>query len=102
MGEAEIAEALRQWRQAHPQATWDEIETEVQRQLAGLQAEWMAQLAGEAGGAKAGPVCPSCGASMRPCGQRTRHVLTRMGRTVPLERAYSLCPACGTGVFPPG
>ena len=43
MDEAEIAQARRPWRAANPQASWDEIETEGQRQLAGLQAAWMAQ-----------------------------------------------------------
>lgn len=102
MSEAEITEALRQWRAAHPQASWDEIEAEVQRQLAGLQAAWMAQLAGATRAGETVPTCPECGVAMRPCGQRTRQMLTRMGRTVPLERPYYVCPACGTGVFPPG
>jgi hypothetical protein len=100
-----IEEALRAWRQAHPAASWDEIETEVQRHLAGLQAEWMGLVAlpAEAAAAAAAvPSCPGCGEGMRPCGQRSRTLLTRMGRPVTLERAYWVCPACGAGLFPPG
>lgn len=102
MGAAEMEEGLRRWRQAHPQASWDEIETEVQRQLAGLQAELMATLTGPESESAESPACPACGERMRSCGQRTRQVLTRMGRWVSLERAYAVCPACGTGLFPPG
>jgi hypothetical protein len=105
MGAAEMETALRQWRQAHPQASWDEIETEVQRQLAGLQATLMAELAGsprEADQPEEAPSCPACGEAMRPCGRRTRGLLTRMGRAVQIERAYYVCPACGAGLFPPG
>ena len=101
MGAAEMEEALRQWRQAHPQASWDEIETAVQRHLAELQAGLMAELAGPADEPEDPPPCPACGEAMRACGRRTREVLTRMGRAVPLQRAYSVCPACGTGLFPP-
>ncbi len=109
MSEGEMTAALRQWRAAHPQASWDEIETEVQRQLAGLQATLMAELAGPPAGlahavdqAEGAPSCLECGAAMRPCGRRTRDVLTRMGRAVQIERAYYLCPACGAGLVPPG
>ena len=105
-----VEEALRQWRQAHPQASWDEIETEVQRQLAGLQASLMATLATAASVSdqpvETAPPCPSCAQMMRPmmrpCGRRTRDLLTRMGRAVALARASYGCPACGAGLVPPG
>lgn len=32
MADEEIRERLRQWRQAHPRATFDEIDAEVTRQ----------------------------------------------------------------------
>jgi hypothetical protein len=102
--------ALRAWRQAHPAASWDEIEDEVLRQVAEVQAEWMAALASAVGyreeadpaDPRTAPSCPACATPMRPCGQRQRLVLTRLGRTVPLQRAYYVCPACGAGLFPPG
>jgi hypothetical protein len=40
----EIVQRLREWRQAHPQATFDEIDEEVSRQFAGLQAQVVAAL----------------------------------------------------------
>lgn len=105
MSAAAITEALWQWRAAPPQATqasWDEIEAEGQRQLAGLQAAWMGQLAGATRAGATGPICPDCGVARRPGGQRPRQILTRRGRTVPLERPYDVGPAGGAGVFPPG
>ena len=107
MRQAEVEEALRAWRQAHPAASWEEIEDEVARQVAQLHAQGMAALTmggepGEGPGPDTPPACPACAGAMRPCGQRTRTRLTRTGRTVPLERAYYVCPACGAGLFPPG
>lgn len=102
MDEAGIGAALGEWRAAHPRATWDEIEDEVQRQVAGLQATWMAQLAGAPPAEEPPPRCPTCAGALRRAGRRTRQLVTRMGRTVPLERPYYVCPACGAGVFPPG
>jgi hypothetical protein len=104
MNEAEsigITEALRQWRQAHPEATWDEIESEVQRQLAGFQADLMAMLVGQSGAPDEPPTCARCGSPMRRCGRRSRELLTRMGRAVALERPYYVCSTCGAGLFPP-
>lgn len=106
-GEA-IREVLRQWHQAHPQATCEEIEDAVQQQVAQLHASLMderlasaAQLAGE--GAEADRLtCPSGGGRLRPSGRRGRAVVTRLGQRLQLERAYYVCPTCGVGRFPPG
>lgn len=97
------------WRQAHPQATFDEIEDAVQHEIVRLQAVLVDELlhAGDGKGERAAPavaerpVCPTCGAAMRPCGQRQREVLSRMGQPVRLERDYYVCSACGAGLFPP-
>jgi hypothetical protein len=110
----EMGQALRVWRQGHPHATFDEIETEVQRHLAQVQAQVVAELIqprpadpGDpeaqvvpAEGAR--PLCPQCHASMQASGRRGRAVVTRLGQRLHLERAYYVCLACGVGHFPPG
>ncbi len=96
---------LAMWRQAHPQATFDQIEDAVQQELARYQAQLVDELiqSGQdgAGDAAERPVCATCGERMRPCGRRAREVLCRLGRPVQVERAYYVCPACGAGLFPP-
>jgi hypothetical protein len=87
-----VVQALQVWRAAHPQATCDEIDAAVQRQFAPLQAEVVADLSQAAHEAAAHAAPPP----------RTRRVPTRQGQAVQLQRAYSVCPACGAGRFPPG
>lgn len=62
---AEIEQAVQAWREAHPHATCDEIETKVQQQWAPLQAQLL--VAAMAPGpmthsleAEARPSCPQC------------------------------------------
>lgn len=110
----EIGQALRAWRQAQPQATFDEIETEVQRHLAQVHAQVVAELiqpsppSGEAhetpppAAPEGRPVCPQCARPMQAGGHRRRRVATRQGQAITLQRAYYVCPACGAGRFPPG
>ncbi len=109
----EIVQRLREWRQAHPQATFDEIDEEVSRQFAGLQAQVVAALSqpehvGADETRASGddppdpPRCPQCQSAMQHRGQRRRRVPTRQGQDVVLQRASYVCPACGAGHFPPG
>ncbi len=101
-----VVQALRVWRQAHPQAAFDEIEDEVQREWAPVQAQMVAELAQHGAGEPlpkdARPQCPDCQRPMQSRGRRRRRVATRQAQAVTLERAYYVCPACGAGVFPPG
>jgi hypothetical protein len=48
------------------------------------------------------PLCPSCQHPLRARGSQTRHLQTTGGRDLALTRSYATCPACGTGLFPPG
>ena len=48
------------------------------------------------------PACPDCGQPMQRRGHQTRTVTVQGDQAVRLRRAYAVCPACGTGVFPPG
>lgn len=101
----EMEARLQQWRQAHPQATFDEMEDAIQQELVHWQAQMMGAFlregaAGDAG--EAAPVCMTCSKRMQRCGMRTRTVVSRLGQPIPFARAYWVCPACGAGLFPPG
>jgi hypothetical protein len=107
-----IVQRLWEWREAHPQATFDEIDEEVSRQLAGLQAQMVESLSrpgrerpGSGAAPAVGdgpPACPQCQTAMQRRGPRRRRVPTRQGQQVVLQRPYSVCPVCGAGRFPPG
>jgi uncharacterized protein with PIN domain len=77
--------SLDAWRQAHPKATWAEIET----------ASDATDLRGER------PVCPDCGARLAPAGPRRRTLRGEQDVALDLERTYARCPTCGRGLFPP-
>ena len=99
---AQVRTELQAWRAAHPRATLREIEVEVDRRLAAARARLVeaAALAGK--DAAPPPACPECGGAMRWEGARTRRLTTTHGQAVALTRRYARCPACGTGLFPPG
>jgi NADH pyrophosphatase NudC (nudix superfamily) len=96
--------ALDAWRQAHPTATWAEIEAAVDAQLGPLRAQLlgdtaMASEATDLGGRRR--VCPDCGARLHAAGARRRRLRSDQDELIALERWYARCPACGTGLFPP-
>jgi hypothetical protein len=105
---AETAErfaALETWRQAHPHATWAEIEVAVDAQLGPLRAQVLGEtaMASEATDLDgAGRVCPQCGQRLQAAGTRRRRLRSEQDEPIDLERTYARCPACGTGLFPPG
>lgn len=93
------------WRQAHPKATWAEIEAEVEAQLGPLRAALLrdtalaseaADLSGER------PACPACGGRVQAAGARRRRLRGEQDVPLRLERTYARCPACGAGFSPPG
>lgn len=101
--------ALWAWRQAHPTATFNEIEDAVDQQFGALRAQVLADLSlasraadVQAKQAGAPPRCPQCGERLRRQGKQRRQVVVHGGHTVALDREYGVCPACGTGLFPPG
>jgi hypothetical protein len=104
---AEVLAGRGDWRERHPRATLREIEQEVDARLAAARAALLAASAegGPTGDPARGaepPRCPGCGAAMAVEGERTRRIRTAHEQEVVLRRAYARCPACGTGVFPPG
>lgn len=97
--------ALDAWRQAHPTATWSEIEAAIDTELGPLRVQLlgdtaMASAATDLSGTR--PVCPQCGERLQAAGTRRRRLRGEQDLAVELERTYARCPACGTGLFPPG
>jgi hypothetical protein len=94
------------WRTAHPRATLAEIEREVDARLAAARAKLLAAAA--LGGPDGDPAltegarCSACGAALAAGGERTRRLRTTHEQEIALTRRYARCPACGTGLFPPG
>ncbi len=95
-------EELRAWREAHPEATFDEIAAQVTPKRRALMGELLGELAQQQGdGRYEQAACPSCGTPLEASGRRTRRIVHAEGE-VEVERAYHHCPHCGTGLFPPG
>lgn len=95
-------EELRAWREAHPEASFDEIASQVtpkRRELMGGLLEQLAKQQGD--GRYAEAICPTCGSEMKAKGQRRRRIVHAEGEAE-VERAYHHCPECGSGLFPPG
>ena len=106
---AEVEQGLADWRAAHPQATFRELEAALDERLTRMKARLLeeAALASEIAdlGSQAveqRPPCPACGQTLQPRGHRTRRLTSSGDQTVELRRSYAVCPACGTGHFPPG
>jgi len=101
----EVWVGLAEWRARHPRATWREIEAALDERLAGLRARLLQDLALTSAAAEpataAPPACPTCGHPMQGAGRFTRHVTTHHGHDVTLQRGYTRCPVCRTGLFPP-
>lgn len=97
---------LSAWRDAHPRATFAEIEDAVEERLDALRGELITDIVTERAAAAADgatrPGCPVCERSMVRRGSGERTVTVRGNRTVPLQRAYFACPVCDAGLFPPG
>ena len=105
----EVITGMKEWRLQHPKATLREIEQALDERLAKMRARMLqdAALASAAAdiqtaGEEERPVCPACGAKLKPRGKQQRQLTTLNDQAVHLERSYGECPACGAGFFPPG
>lgn len=96
-----VRRSLAAWHATHPRATFAEIEAAVETELDALRAQLVEEQAG-ATYHEEHPACSRCGATMVPRRRSRRTVITRGEDAVHLDRAYVVCPACGTGLFPPG
>ena len=98
------------WRAEHPRASWREIEAALEERWRAVRAQLLKEVAEEspaatlraAAGAGEPARCADCGAVLRDQGRRSRQVTTDGQHPLVLERGYGICPACGTGHFPPG
>jgi hypothetical protein len=93
------------WRQAHPRATWVEIEAAIDAQLGPLRAEMLRDtaVASEAADLRGErPRCPACGRALVAGGRHRRRLRGDHDVALEVERTYARCPACQTGLFPPG
>jgi YgiT-type zinc finger domain-containing protein len=104
---ARVFDEMATWRQGHPHASFAEIEAAVEERLDRLRADLIQQelqlkALADAAAPSDRPLCPSCGKPLESRGTRERSVTVRGNRPVRLRRRYLVCPACGTGVFPPG
>jgi DNA repair exonuclease SbcCD ATPase subunit len=102
--EQELRERMGAWRKLHAKATLDEIETELDRQIAGLRVQMLAETVATSKAVKGkGEVaCPVCGTKMETGGQHKRKLKSYGGEELELEREYLYCPRCRQGFFPPG
>jgi YgiT-type zinc finger domain-containing protein len=103
----EIMGGIAGWREQHPQATFREIEAEIDKRLSELRAKMITDtaMASAQAGWKTGSrgvVCPTCGEKLEKKGKKKRKLETQGGREVELIREYGVCPKCGQGIFPPG
>ena len=96
---------IAEWRQAHPRATWDELETAVDAEFAVLRRQVLEDAAMSSPAvnfATERPTCPQCGRPMHAAGAQPRRLTTDHNQLITLTRTYARCPACQTGLFPPG
>lgn len=105
----EVVSGVREWRQAHPKATFREIEEAVHERTSQLEARLLqeAAVASEQADWQDAPEaerprCPNCGTVLQARGKRQRALQSRGGQTIKISRRYGTCPACGMGLFPPG
>lgn len=105
----EVLSGMKEWRLAHPKATFREIEQAVDERVNRLKARMLedAALASEAqdwnqASEEEHPRCPACQTPLLRRGQHRRSVQIPGGQEVTLTRSYGTCPVCGTGLFPPG
>jgi len=103
---AEVLTGFRAWREQHPTASLTEIEDELDRRWYRLRARVVEDAAVRSAAAEAAaaarPVCPACGTPLHADGREARRLTTTGGETLTLTRSHARCPACGTGLFPPG
>lgn len=95
-------ERLEAWYDAHPAATFEELEQELRPQRRALMGDALATLivGRDSGYQPSAPPCPQCGQPLTLEGYRPWTVKGLEGDSV-LERAYYVCPACAGAAFSP-
>lgn len=97
----EVRRDLAAWHATHPRATFADMETAVEERICRLRAALLAEQV-DVVHQEEHPQCQRCGATMVPRSRSARMVVMPGDDAIPVERDYVMCPACGTGLFPPG
>ena len=99
---SEMYECLEAWYDAHPAATFEELEDEVRQQRRELMGGALATLivGRDSGYQASAPPCRQCGQAMTFEAYRPWTVKGLEGDSI-LERAYYVCPACVGAAFSP-
>ena len=98
----EMYERQEAWYDAHPTATFEELEQELRQQRRELMGGTLATLivGRDSGYQASAPPCSKCGQPMAFEGYRPWTVRGLEGDSV-LDRAYYTCPACAEAAFSP-
>jgi len=97
-------EELESWYDAHPEASFGEIEAQARQKRRELMGQALAVLINgrDNGMGVEAPRCSQCGSAMQFHEYRSKTIHGLEGETS-LERAYYVCPqGCGETFFPPG
>ena len=105
----EALSGVKEWREAHPKATFAEIERAVDERLTRLRARMLQDLAQESEAGEwskasdeASPRCPNCGGPLRKRGKQSRELQSSGGSAIHVERQFASCSHCGYSFFPLG
>jgi hypothetical protein len=105
----EILTDIKEWRGAHPRATYVEIEEEVHKRMMQLEAQIIEGAVQESpsrewgrGSKVEAALCSTCAVPLQARGKHKRTLQGNGGESVTLKRTYGTCPKCGEGLFPPG
>jgi len=104
----QVIAAVVAWREEHPTATFQQIESAIDDNLARLRARMLEDAALVSAVAdlrdkpeQKCPPCPVCGTPVKHHVRDKRTLLTQHEQQVTLERSYAVCPKCGEAFFPP-
>ena len=105
-----VGRELLAWREAHPRANLSQIEDAVFEAVQRLQARALQQVVLASAVADVAaqpaaerPACPTCGGRLEPRGRQRRTIRPARHRaSLQVDRSYTVCTACGAGLFPPG
>ena len=105
----QASERISEWRGQHPRASFTEIETMVDAELAKVRVAMIEDLALESAlrdikqlAPEERPKCPGCGRPLSANGKQSRQLITTHEQVVQLERSKGYCRRCRVSFFPPG
>ena len=99
----EVMAGMKAWRFQHPKATFNEIETVLDGELARVRARMLQDIAlsskaveirEKSSEESERPKCPKCGGELKARGQHSRSLVTKHDQVIELTRSYGYCPAC--------